>query len=44
MTHTTGILPTALMIKKALLPASTLFCRTENCNLVIYQFSLSFEG
>lgn len=42
--HTTGLLPTALMIKKAILPASTLFCRTENYNSFIHQFSLSLKG
>lgn len=32
------------MIKKAILPASTLFCRTENYNSFIHQFSLSLKG
>ena len=42
--HATGLLPTTLVTKKAILPVSTLYCRTENYNSFIHQFSLSLKG
>lgn len=40
---TTGLLPTSL-IKKMILPVSTLFSRTENYNSFIPEFGLSLNG
>lgn len=40
---TTGLLPTPL-IKKMILPVSTLFSRTKNYNSLIPEFDLSLNG